>query len=201
MKKTLSVIFVLLILLSIPLLLFALSKRQDIRGKAATNESLIYGTPEITEIAPTQALIKYVTTVKTSTFIAYDIANSSFAGPINNMGRLRYENKNENTAIHSYRLIGLTPSTTYYFIVSGFNPATNAYITPSQILSFTTPNVIKDCTASDLNKDGKTDLKDAGLIQNCLNTKIEGPCANFDLNHDGKIDVLDMTLVTNCFEK
>ena len=199
MKKTLSITFVLLILISVPLLLFALSKRQDIRGKAASNESLIYGIPEITDITPTQAIIKYVTTVKTTTFIAYDTNNSSFTGPVNNMGRWRLENKNENTAIHSYRLIGLTPNTAYYFIVSGFNPLTSNYISPSQILSFTTSSIIKDCTVTDLNKDSKTDLKDAGLIQSCLNTKVEGACANMDLNRDGKIDISDLTLVTSCF--
>jgi len=201
MKKTLSIAFVLIILISTPLLLFAFSKRQDIRGKAAPNENLIYGTPEITEIGPTQALIKYVTTVKTTTFIAYDTNNNSFSGPVVNMGRWRLEDNKETTAIHSYRLIGLTPNTTYYFVVSGLNPATNSYIAQSNVLSFITAKIISDCAVTDLNKDGKTDLSDASLLQSCLNTKVEGACANFDLNHDGKIDVQDMTQITNCFQK
>lgn len=194
-------IAVLLVLVSIPLLLFALSKRQDIRGKAAPVESFIYGIPEITEVTPTQALIKYVTTIKTSTFVVYDTSNSSFVGAVNTLGRWRMEDNKEGTAIHSYRLSGLTPGTTYYFIVSGLNPLTNDYISPSDVLSFVTPQIIVDCKSTDLNSDGKTDLADASMLQNCLNTKVEGQCANFDLNHDGKIDVQDMTLITNCFNQ
>lgn len=198
-KRNISLLILLIFVVLIPVLLYASSKRQDIRGKAAPKENLIYNTPEITEITPNQAIIKYVTNVKTTTFIAYDTASSSFNGAVENQGRWRVEDKNQ-TAIHSHRLIGLTPSTTYYFIVSGFNPSTNSYINQSEILSFTTSSVNVDCNLTDFNKDGKTDLKDAGSLQKCLNASIDGDCKDFDLNRDGKIDTIDMSLLTNCFQ-
>lgn len=196
MKKLFAVF---LLLAAIPLLLFALSKSQDIRGKAANTGIVLYGAPEVSGVTQTQALIKYVTTGLTTTFIAYDVSGASFLGTVEEMGRWRVQNDREAQTIHSYLLSGLVPGTTYFFVISGFDAAANKYINPSKVMSFKTFESNKDCLITDLNNDKKTDLQDAAMVQKCLNTVVTGECKNFDLNQDNKIDILDLNLVTDCF--
>lgn len=188
-----------LLLAAIPLLLFALSKSQEIRGKAANTEIVLYGAPEVSSVTQTQALIKYVTTGLTTTFIAYDVSEASFLGTVENMGRWRVRDDREAQTIHSYLLSGLVPGTTYFFVVSGFDAVANKYINPSKVMSFKTHEGNKDCLRTDLNNDKKTDLQDAAMLQKCLNTVVAGECKDFDLNGDGNIGVLDINLVTDCF--
>lgn len=196
MKKYLVIIFLLAVT---PLLLLALSKSQELRGKAAVNEVVVYGNPNVTDITQTQATVRYTTTGKTTTFIAYDIDSTNFTGAVTNMGRWRVENDQDAQTIHSHLLSGLAPGTTYFFIVSGYDTTRGLYISPSEVLSFRTVEANKDCSKTDFNNDGKTDLNDAALLQNCLNVMVTGGCKNFDLNGDGKIDQADLSLVTNCF--
>lgn len=198
-RNILSFLILLIIILTIPLLLIGLFQRQDIRGKAATDEISVFASPKVENITQTQALIKYVTTDKTTTFIAYDIANSSFTGAVEKMGRWRIEDDKEIKTIHVYLLTGLSPDTTYYCVVSGFDPKIQKYISPSTIFSFKTEQKNVNCSATDFNSDGKTDLKDAEILQKCFNVIAEGICKQYDLNSDGKIDASDLTLVTNCF--
>lgn len=197
MKK--SVIILLLLLAVIPVVLYGLSKSLEIRGKAANTGIALYGTAEVSDITQTQANIKYVTTGPTTTFVAYDVSGDSFTGAVENMGRWRINDQKAPQTIHSILLSGLVPGTTYYFIVSGMDKKSNKYIQPSQVVSFRTLEKNSDCTRTDLNKDGKTDLKDAALVQKCLNTVVAGECAGYDLTSDGKIDILDINFVTDCF--